>query len=441
MLADTIGERSLGENPFAEPGDKDRTVIRPMPGGSKAASRPAVAPAAAAAGPDIEAASAGDGPLAIAAAPLLHLLGRLRNTATAPDPGEVWDRARQELRAFERRSRDLGVPSDQVRMAHYALCASLDDTVLNTPWGVQGKWRDHPLAAELHDDKAAGRGFFEQIRSLRAAMPGSRPVMEVMFVCLSLGMMGVYRDAPDGAAQLDRIRHHVFEMIAAAAPASPATLAPDAAGIVIPPPPRGGVPVWVAGSAALAVIGAVYVWCLTGLNAASDDIYNSALTAAPASMPPLVRPPATPPPPPRAVAPGPSDRLRTALADLPDITVLATPAATILRIPAGLLFQKPNATPGPALETIARALQGQAGPIRVLAYTDNQPSHSIGLPSNFALSSARANAVRTALARALPDPARITAEGRADADPAFPNTNAEGRARNRRIEIVLPGAP
>jgi type VI secretion system protein ImpK len=35
------------------------------------------------------------------------------------------------------------------------------------------------------------------------------------------------------------------------------------------------------------------------------------------------------------------------------------------------------------------------------------------------------------------DPSRITAEGRADADPIATNSTPEGRERNRRIEVVL----
>jgi type VI secretion system protein ImpK len=35
------------------------------------------------------------------------------------------------------------------------------------------------------------------------------------------------------------------------------------------------------------------------------------------------------------------------------------------------------------------------------------------------------------------DPSRLTAEGRADADPIATNSTPEGRERNRRIEVVL----
>ena len=40
--------------------------------------------------------------------------------------------------------RDVGIGLDQLRPAHYALCASLDDVVLATPWGSQGAWAAHP---------------------------------------------------------------------------------------------------------------------------------------------------------------------------------------------------------------------------------------------------------------------------------------------------------
>ena len=73
----------------------------------------------------------------------------------------------------------------------------------------------------------------------------------------------------------------------------------------------------------------------------------------------------------------------------------------------------------------------------MIDYTDNQPVRSVRFPSNFQLSVARANAVRAIIARSVGDPARVSAEGRADADPIASNATAEGREQNRRIEIVL----
>ena len=78
-------------------------------------------------------------------------------------------------------------------------------------------------------------------------------------------------------------------------------------------------------------------------------------------------------------------------------TLAAEAAAEGLRIPARVLFPRPNATlaaPNP-LEQVARALRNRAGLVQVLAYTDSKPTHTVAFPSNFALSVGRAKAVRT----------------------------------------------
>jgi type VI secretion system protein ImpK len=75
------------DNPFAEPNDSDRTVFIPAPGGRRSAPAPQAAPppppspptASIADGPDRI--LTGSNPLLAAAASLLALLARLRNTA------------------------------------------------------------------------------------------------------------------------------------------------------------------------------------------------------------------------------------------------------------------------------------------------------------------------------------------------------------------------
>jgi type VI secretion system protein ImpK len=113
----------------------------------------------------------------------------------------------------------------------------------------------------------------------------------------------------------------------------------------------------------------------------------------------------------------------------------------IVRIADPEMFAPGSATIRPAslpvLERVAAALRHEAGSIQVIDYTDNRPVRTVQFPSNFQLSKARANAVRTNIARNLGDPACCSAEGRADADPIAPNTTAEGRQQNQRIEIVL----
>jgi type VI secretion system protein ImpK len=89
------------------------------------------------------------------------------------------------------------------------------------------------------------------------------------------------------------------------------------------------------------------------------------------------------------------------------------------------------------LERIGQALKAEKGPVQITGYTDNQPIHTVQFPSNYQLSAARANAARDLIVKAMGDPTRVKAEGRADADPIGNNATADGRDENRRIEVVL----
>ena len=411
-----------------------------------------------------------------AAIPLLQLLARLRNTAHQPDSADLYERTSRELRTFEQRARDAGVPAEQIRSAHYALCVSIDDVVLNTPWGGASTWAKNPLATAFHQDTTQGGRFFELLARLQQTPAKFMPVIEIMFLCLSLGVMGRYRNAPRGAAELDRIRAEACALIVAqeGVPAGQ-DLSPRWQGVEAPyTRKRGGLPVWVVYAAALAVCGGLFLWVSTALNAASDDQYARMLAAPPGAMPQISRAVVVQPPPPPPAPPEPSalDRLRASLK--PDIdsgivSVLGTAATPVIRVSNRNGFAAGSAVVPPALaavlERIGTALRNEPGSVQVIAYTDNQPVRTVQFPSNFKLSGARAQAASAVVGRTLGNGStsgasngsangagnaganaganaggnagRLRAEGRADADPIASNATAEGREQNRRIEVVL----
>ncbi len=385
--------------------------------------------------------------MAVAAMPLLQLLARLRNTAHQPDPADLYQRITRELRTFEQRVRDAGVPAEQVRSAHYALCVSIDDVVLNTPWGGASNWSKRPLAQAFHQDTTEGGKFFELLARLQQTPATFMPVIEIMYLCLSLGVMGRYRTAPQGAKELGRVRAEACALIVGQQPPGGQELSPRWQGVAAPyTRSRGGLPVWVVYAAALAMCGGLFLWVSTALNAASDDQYARMLGAPPASMPQISRAVVVQPPPPPPAPPEPSalDRLRAFLKpdiDSGAVSVVGTAATPVVRVANRNGFPPGRAVPPPALtavlERIGTALKSEPGTVQVIDYTDDQPVHTVQFPSNFQLSTARARAASTAVGHTLGNPARLSAEGRADADPIAANTTAEGREQNWRIEIVL----
>jgi chemotaxis protein MotB len=92
----------------------------------------------------------------------------------------------------------------------------------------------------------------------------------------------------------------------------------------------------------------------------------------------------------------------------------------------------------PLLNEIADLLNvDHRHPILVEGHTDDQPIHSYLFPSNWELSTARATTVvRFLIGRSIAR-RRLGAAGYADLHPIASNATDAGRARNRRVEIVL----
>jgi chemotaxis protein MotB len=107
-----------------------------------------------------------------------------------------------------------------------------------------------------------------------------------------------------------------------------------------------------------------------------------------------------------------------------------------------LLFASGQATLEPRasglLGEIAQLLNvDQTHPISVEGNTDNVPIHSSLYPSNWELSTARASTVVRFLIAHGVGATRLTALGNAEQRPVDSNATAAGRARNRRVEIVM----
>lgn len=125
-----------------------------------------------------------------------------------------------------------------------------------------------------------------------------------------------------------------------------------------------------------------------------------------------------------------------------------TATQIIVELAADVLFTFDSAelssqAPEQLRKTLAQIQRGGSGDIRVVGHTDAQGDDAY----NDDLSLRRARAVTTWLASdgAIPA-ARLKSEGRGEREPVAPNEgadgtdNAEGRALNRRVQVIIPKA-
>lgn len=398
---DTAAEYSVRENAQIDPGTFDSTL--------------------------------GLNPLVNAASPLLAFLLRLRQTTTSTNPAGLREEAAALVHDFEPRARSAGVDAEEIFSARYVLCTAIDELVLTSAWGNQSVWATRNLLSTFHHEVGGGETFFHLLAKLSAAPARNLHMLELMYVVLSLGFEGKYRVARNGHNELEQTREQLFQIIrtyrgdyeqALSPQWRPSDSAQQSLARHLPP--------WVLVVFGLAVLTIVFVGFSSTLHNASEPLVTriNALAREPMRV---VR---------KALAASP--RLAGFLQPEIDeglVAVVEGDDKTTIVIQGDGLFHSASATSRTAYDAvlvrIAAALDEVPGRIVVTGHTDNIPIRTLKYPSNWELSSARAENVREKLAAHLQNSERIRAEGRADTQPLVDNQTRANRARNRRVEIVV----
>jgi len=117
-----------------------------------------------------------------------------------------------------------------------------------------------------------------------------------------------------------------------------------------------------------------------------------------------------------------------------------------IEINANVLFEPGRAELEPGslavLSAVAEHLRDEPFNLEITGHTDVMPIRNSVFASNWELSAVRATSVVRLLADSGIAPERLYAIGREASNPIASNATAEGRARNRRVELmILSGIP
>ena len=377
-------------------------------------------------------------PLLRAAGPLLLLLGRLRSSLSSAPPAQLLGQVTETIEAFEHEVRGAGASAETTRIAKYILCAAADDIVQNIPGEDRHVWTQYSMLSKFFGERVGGVRFFEELDRAKADPSVNYDLLEMMHACLALGFQGIHRTSSGGAANLQMIQRNLFETLRRVTQPDP-ELSPRWRGQAVASQiARFKIPVWsVAALAAVAVLGLYFVFrALLGGNA--EAAASALLTVHPKGELGITRKVFATPPPPLPPPPVPP---KVCGAVQPPIVCQVTPNVIIVRLVGITLFE-----PGQAavrdefkalIERIAGVLETEGGTVKVVGHTDNVPIRTARFPSNIELSQARAKAVGDLLKTKLSKADRISFEGKGADAPIEANATREGRAKNRRVEIVI----
>lgn len=383
-------------------------------------------------------------PIMRAAGPLLQLLGRLRVALLRASFASLLEQVAEAIKFFEKDIRSAGISEQQATSAKYILCATADDIVQHIPTEERHVWAQYSMLSRFFGERTGGVRFFEMLNQAKLDPLINYPVLELHHACLALGFQGVYRSQSGGLATLQQIQRDLYETLRRVRPKVAKDLSPhwrgQALGLNVT---RTRVPVWAVGAISAAILFGVFVTLRILLSGSADAAVQATATLHPDDKIALKRSVFVPPPPPPPPPPPTSQvsRLRQELQSGECNVVDQTANQIVIRLCDQFTFDPGQAIIKdqfkPLAAKIAAILDKEPGGIRVIGNTDNTPIKTVRFPSNWDLSMERAKAVAALLKLGLSDPTRIHVDGKGSDVPIASNASPEGRAKNRRVEVMI----
>lgn len=152
--------------------------------------------------------------LIAAAAPLFFLTDKIQKSTISPQvAAHLHEDLIHELKAFDHQAQTHDYKPNMVMAAHYALCLWMDEMILNTAWGKSVHWDLRPLADTSMMNGRDNKSFFHLLNHCLQDSPNYIDLLELLYLCLSLGYEGEYRHLDRGYVLLTEIRDNVYQHI------------------------------------------------------------------------------------------------------------------------------------------------------------------------------------------------------------------------------------
>ncbi|MGR5235978.1 type VI secretion system protein TssL, long form [Vibrio alfacsensis] len=425
----------------------EQTIIKPTPGGRPVVAKP-VSPklpdstVVISKSPEVvnndSVVAFGRNPILAEANGILSIVAQIRATASHSDVLFLKEALTQKLRDYESRLRQHNVDLELIDTARYCLCCSIDEAVLNTNWGSQSAWVHDSLLTSFYSSSQGGEAFFNYLDQCMAQPESQLDLLELMYVCLSLGFVGQYRLEKNGLEAHRRLRKQVMNTLRSHGRGIQQEMTTNVderilAGSQI----SQRAPLWVVCSVTSALLVCIFMYFNYDLNKASNQTFTNLVN--------LIKPQkmgVTPQA--ESKVQSIADRISMYLATEISkglVTVEAFPDRVRISLKAQDLFESGSAEivayMQPVISKIARTLEATEGKVLVTGHTDDKPIFTSKYPSNWHLSLARATAMSDQLIVNSALEGRVLPEGLGDARPLVENRTEENRALNRRIEIDL----
>ncbi len=153
-------------------------------------------------------------PLVAAAGPLLSLLERLCVTPSLPPLLTIRDNIEHELQAFHSRLISENYTEHLSAIAHYLLCATIDELLGKNYVRIYGKIAEFKAFTPSSYDTIGPQGrFFDIVNYIKEKPNQYLDLLELAYYCLITGFEGEYHHRADGRQGLDNLIEELYLLI------------------------------------------------------------------------------------------------------------------------------------------------------------------------------------------------------------------------------------
>lgn len=377
------------------------------------------------------------------AGPVLALAAGMRAGRVRTPLPQFHREATRAITTFERAIASR-YPEEVRQRAKYAVCATIDDVAQNLPGvGNDGaEWARRSMVVQFFRENIGGDRFWQLVDDMLRSPSENADLIELYHGCLAAGFEGRFRVMPDGKRRLHEIMARLHGALTHVRGLSMLEMAPRWRGEKAP---LGKVGLWayvaIAAAAAAALLLLVYIVLRLLLMSAGEAPADRLAGTMPDDRLRLSRP--------GAVAAPAASAQASALARFlqPEIeqhlvTVEEDAQTVRVRTTIGQLFTSGSDQLEPGKRDlfvrIGDAIEKEKGAVTIEGHADSDRIASLQFPDNQALSQARAETVATIIRSRLADAARVTSKGMGETVPIASNDTAEGKSKNRRVEVIVP---
>lgn len=152
-------------------------------------------------------------PLVAAAAPLLSLATRLGELMSTPDLKKLYEQLSHEVKVFEYKAQSLAYKAQVIIAARYILCTLIDETIQNSAWGEKAHWEKNNLLNHFQHESEGGERCFYILEQALEDSVLYFDLLELYYLCLSLGLEGKFRGNRNGADEIHALLETLFQLI------------------------------------------------------------------------------------------------------------------------------------------------------------------------------------------------------------------------------------